>query len=972
MNTGPTIESIHERLKRAQKETRVVLDVEDRPSIVEMDGTSPPESCWEGRRAMDRFMDCGAWQTTGPGFQQLREWVEVHWNTEDTKPAPAYAVAAREYWRPHGEEQLHPATATRKLISAAKLYGLEQVGKCAAEFAAHGMIEVRRIYLLKGPPLEEAKPLDEHCTLLPYGEALRRIGEETDRTDFSIKWPESDSESVCALEGKYFERANLVETELGQYTSPLLKEGPDRLALLLGLVWGSGFRVFSSWQGVPAVAMATLPYRYATFRSSAGLQGVALTLKGYGPPPHRRPLAVLELHDLATKYSELPEQTRNRLARAMAHIRNSAERVDDEDKAIAVGVALNILFTEDGEQEDPAMLVPRRAAWHYADSVNEKRETKHILDEFFCHHSRVVRGRAFRGTSPDSQTRSAELLTKADTVMRACLKTMIAEGMPKDWIEAVDRPALRLDPPRAEYEIPSVKSDSLSWSVGEQREIDRALESLWRPIVEEAPLPPSGVGPLIATGDLSELAEGYREQRIPYVIPHPARLYTAHPKWPKTASEPFDDRARYYCKRDVERHLELWKDAAASKGLVLFEVPNNADLYHPKCRDEWPQPLLSSHEESSTTSIPNHGTLFEGIATSQRSTPAQHAEPDIHSSESNPTDPPSQLPESVQSKLETEWFRLWTAFRQDVNVETDSLLHVLEAIHSMHMAELHRLTQAIASSDGALKKLDDSVRAAGDNRVHPMYPRLRGFPLLTGEPLLTRSAPDGTMEETAFKGWVAEVYDLWESRYRTQLQHNTRQLPGSIRPRQQVLGDLRHIRNNLLHNGIARRGEAGNCEALRWFSVGERVQVRLRHVIDFLNQMGWLQQNSLTFVAEQGKTSAWHIDKSGEVEEPTPALISARPFVDPLEPDSRFRYAASIAFENLVFGTFPMGPENGETEAQAKDRTDKWMRMTVDEQGNLHIPDLGTVPAAELYWNCLKGETQQRSGVWSPPVQFRE
>ena len=150
------------------------------------------------------------------------------------------------------------------------------------------------------------------------------------------------------------------------------------------------------------------------------------------------------------------------------------------------------------------------------------------------------------------------------------------------------------------------------------------------------------------------------------------------------------------------------------------------------------------------------------------------------------------------------------------------------------------------------------------------------------------------------------------------------------------------------------------------------MQVRLRHVIDFLNQMGWLHQGSFTFLAEQGKASSWHIDKSGEVDEPTPALISARPFVDPQEPDSRYLYAASVAFENLVFGTTPMGPEHGETEAQANDRTDKWMRMTVDERGNLHIPDLGTVPAADLYWNCLRGETQQRRGVWSPWVQFRE
>lgn len=234
------------------------------------------------------------------------------------------------------------------------------------------------------------------------------------------------------------------------------------------------------------------------------------------------------------------------------------------------------------------------------------------------------------------------------------------------------------------------------------------------------------------------------------------------------------------------------------------------------------------------------------------------------------------------------------------------------------------------------------------------------------------SEPEGRMEQTALKAWVAEVFDLWESRYRTQLQHNTRELHGSARPRQQVLGDLRHIRNNLLHNGNAKRGEGGRCEILRWFSAGEPIQLRLRHVIDFLNQMGWLHQNSITFSGEQGKASSWSIYKEGEPEDPAPALVSVRPLVDLQEPDLHYRYAVSVAFENLVFGAVPMGPENEETELQAQDRAETWLKMMVNEQGDLHVPGIGTVPAANLYWDCLKGERQPGPGVWSPPVQFRK
>ena len=150
------------------------------------------------------------------------------------------------------------------------------------------------------------------------------------------------------------------------------------------------------------------------------------------------------------------------------------------------------------------------------------------------------------------------------------------------------------------------------------------------------------------------------------------------------------------------------------------------------------------------------------------------------------------------------------------------------------------------------------------------------------------------------------------------------------------------------------------------------MQVRLRHVIDFLNQMGWLIQDSPVFLAEQGKLSIWQIHKEGEPEDPTPALISVRPLLDLREPDLRYRYAASIAFENLVFGTIPMGPENEETEAQTTEMTDNWLKMTIDEHGDLHVPNVGTVSAAEFYWNCLRGERQQGPGIPSPWVHFRQ
>ena len=95
MSMYPTIESIYDRLKQAQKETCVVLAIEGNPKLVEMEGTHPPESCRKGRQDMDRFIDAGTWQTAGPGFQQLREWVEST-GTRRTKKRHRTALLPRE------------------------------------------------------------------------------------------------------------------------------------------------------------------------------------------------------------------------------------------------------------------------------------------------------------------------------------------------------------------------------------------------------------------------------------------------------------------------------------------------------------------------------------------------------------------------------------------------------------------------------------------------------------------------------------------------------------------------------------------------------------------------------------------------------------------------------------------------------------------------------------------------------------
>ena len=964
MGVPPTIKSICAKLKQAQKEILVVQMINGRPNLVRMNEIETPVNRWEGIGKMDHYLDKCEWQTTGPGFRRLQDWVEAHWNPMDKKRAPNGTVSAGIGRMQQGEIQLDSTSATKKLIAAAKLYGTELVGKHAAQFALHGMIEIQWTYLLKGPTIDVAKPLDEYCSLLPYREGRQKVNIVPDPRSDWPELPEPHLDNLCALECRYFERVNCRSGEDAQYTSPLLKDGPEQLALLLGLVWRKGFRVFGNWHGVPASVAATVPYRQAIRASGAVWEPVALMLQGFGPKLQQQPLATTELSDLATKCAALPEQARLRVSHAIARMRDSTERIDEEDRVIDLGIALQILFVEEDEKYDPK-LIPERAAWHYADSGEEKRQTEEMLGKLCRRHSKVAHGRA----SERNHELDANLLAEIEDVLRYCVKTIIKEGWPDDWNSAMERSEFRLRQPRADSEILSLKSDSLSWSVKEQREIDRLLEAVWKPIVEKAPLPPANTPPSTISPFSMEAVERQREEGVPFVVVHPARLYMAHPKWPKTASEPLDERTKYYCERDVKKHICQWQKAAADKGLFQFNAPSDADIYHPKNRDDWPMPLHSSHEMDSSVQIAVGTT-----ETSQGPTTAANKVRDQHSADDEkPTVPSSELPMPTISCLEKEWRRLWRAFQYDVHVATDTLLNMLESVHAKHLTERQRLLDTTDNTSNAgANAFEDNVRAGVISRCSPVYPKLRVSLYLIGDRFMERTAPDGPMEQFLFRGWVSDVYDLWESKYRNQLDHEFGKRPGAVRPRQQVLGDLRRIRNNLIHGGVARKGGAANCEILKWFTDGEQMQVRFRHIIDFLNQMVWLSEGEFFTYEEPVTMCAWQIDRKGEPEKPTPDLISVRPIVNPKEQTPCYRYGASVAFENGVFGLVPMEFEKEETEAQEKKIAQKWKGMTVNKRGDLYVPNLITVPASKLYWNCLKGKKQPGPPVWSPAVQFRE
>lgn len=588
MNHAPRLDSIEERLSLALRQFVALPGVGERVIGVPLSGE-------QLERAVKNMLGKrNEWLAAVPAFLDAQNWVEVHWDVERQTRPPAGTVSTGDEWGNQGEVQLDALAATCKLLLAAGGHATETVANYAMEFAAHGMIEVRSFHLLKGSPVSTATPLDNYCTLLPYGEALQKIKAAAAAPHMAedLYWPAESADDVCVLEAKNFERRGLAANEFERRVSHLLQSGPETLALILGLVWATGFRVFGSSHDVTEPVAATLPFFRSTSARSVGSQQTLLTLPGFRRPSTARPLNDAELAELTADYAVLSEQTQRVLNLALRRLRDSTERVELEDKVVDVCIALEALFMDDGEERNQRKIISRRGSWYFADTHPERERTRTLLKEFYKHRSIIVHGNTpgtlTQAKEDQRRTQLVALLADTEDVVRESLKTMISEGRPLDWEDSTDRKSIRRDPPRTETEIPSVKSDSLSWSLKEQKEIDQALEAVWKPTVDNAPAPLPDSSLVCHQGvDRQQIAQ-YRRQGVYYIIRIPALLYMAHPKWIERASEPLDDHTRYYCEKDVDRHMQRWQKAASEKKIRQFELPlEDATMYLPANLDFW-------------------------------------------------------------------------------------------------------------------------------------------------------------------------------------------------------------------------------------------------------------------------------------------------------------------------------------------------------------------------------------------------
>jgi len=88
--------------------------------------------------------------------------------------------------------------------------------------------------------------------------------------------------------------------------------------------------------------------------------------------------------------------------------------------------------------------------------------------------------------------------------------------------------------------------------------------------------------------------------------------------------------------------------------------------------------------------------------------------------------------------------------------------------------------------------------------------------------ILAAAEPDGWLARWIGQAWLALTYARWEDYYRPKIAKLAG--IGVAGVRSDVMGDIRHLRNDVSHHrGIATGGHAGRCVVLKRFNAGEAI-----------------------------------------------------------------------------------------------------------------------------------------------------
>jgi len=225
----------------------------------------------------------------------------------------------------------------------------------------------------------------------------------------------------------------------------------------------------------------------------------------------------------------------------------------------------------------------------------------------------------------------------------------------------------------------------------------------------------------------------------------------------------------------------------------------------------------------------------------------------------------------------------------------------------------------------------------------------------------------GAAARIAYKGWLLDVWDIWEYNYRKKIRKAHRNLT----PQLGALGDLRYIRNDLLHhNAVATSKETGRCTVLNWFRPGENIVLEIRHVLDLLNQIGALLGGGHSSLIGATTVKTFQDKQSLLAWSPEPKPISVRTSDGPVHP----YIGLHIVFDNGLFGMVPyrFSPLGGSLER----RREALKKARIDANGNFVFDDGTVLDYRRIYkhivnyWCDPSGESRVRGPAFGPWIKM--
>ena len=89
--------------------------------------------------------------------------------------------------------------------------------------------------------------------------------------------------------------------------------------------------------------------------------------------------------------------------------------------------------------------------------------------------------------------------------------------------------------------------------------------------------------------------------------------------------------------------------------------------------------------------------------------------------------------------------------------------------------------------------------------------------------LMRRNLPDGLNDVFIGNMCLVQLYTYWEDHYRSQIALALSVEDDNINV--PVFGDVRHIRNSIIHHRGIALPEVERCEVLKWFKEGDQISV---------------------------------------------------------------------------------------------------------------------------------------------------